>query len=349
MLPIPITAGKEWSRVSPRASGFQIAWENADGLWCSETDFKKARRIALTSDFTAGIVVSEDFRTIYQYNASAPHRNPGVNTVSSYGMGSGVEGGESRFLLDARVFIPSFIGFLPRSQHLACLLAVTMPPSSRAAIRIDHRLGIFGPELSNLRSHPLPEDCIRVLAASAAGDSILFEGSRMIHCVSFLGHRKWWLGLPAGEAFHRGDFHPTNGTVAIGGAPLRLFDPETRRVTSIHGFGLSPKWSADGSGLYFRQSSSDLYHWSAESGTVEKLPSAALDRYPESRFCTAARLSPDARMLAVSLTRREPRPQNAAPTLSAWFEQQSILILDLVGLEYWQHPVALRDLAWVRT
>ncbi len=336
-LPLKCAPGWEQGDVSV---DFRIGIESERGLLVADGASGVVRQLAGAVEFRGGIVGSGGY--LWRYAGSAPHRSPVSNAVERWSVGG--DGCVAQFVMDARTWIPAILGTDQADGKVVAMAATTFPPRAGTAIRVEHQLVRFDPEGGRRELIQLPNECIRPIGYDGLEGETIFEGAGRIQAVDRRGHRRWWLRLRAGETVHRVSWHPRNGTVAVGGAPLRIHDPGSGEGRAIHAMGLAPAWDSEGEWLYFRKNSADLWRWSAKTGAVEMLLESRINRFPESRYAAAPIFDRSGRHLVVNLTRREPRRAGGESQQSAWFEQQTVAIVDRWERRWRQIPVGARSL-----
>lgn len=341
---LPLKSAPGWEQDPDWIPPAHLGLENDRGLWRVDPGGRTGARLADPVEFFGGICYHHG--RLWRYAGNAPHRSPASNAVEGWLPAAG-SGCDRRFVFEARTWVPAVVGVDPDSGSIVAMTATTFPPPTGTAIRVEHQLLRLDPANGNRTVVPLPNESIRVLGFNSQTGETLFEGGGRLQGIDRRGRRLWWWRIPAGQTVHRAAYHPTDASVAIGGAPLRIYNPATPVGREIHAIGLAPAWDRSGDWLYFRKSSADVWRWSSVTGEVEELLASRINRYPEARYATAPRVHPSGNLLAVNLTRREPRRQGSDPRQSAWFEQQTVAILDLENQRWKQIPHGARDLCWL--
>ncbi|MDA9317367.1 hypothetical protein N9Q19_01035 [Puniceicoccaceae bacterium] len=220
-------------------------------------------------------------------------------------------------------------------------------------IVIEHRLFTCRPGDDLLRLRPLPYDAYKPLAFSQRRRELVFAGADGIHLLSLRGERKLSLPKDASTSGQGAAFAPDgSGRVIVGGDGLHLWDFEQNTCARLTRNGRYPVWTPDGEGVWYRESSGDLFYYDMSKDEVREVLSLDNQKHPEFWYARPVSLSGSGRFLATSLTRKVLRgvsrkgSATGRPEREYLYERQ-ICVLDLEKRTYWGREGFANQLRWV--
>jgi hypothetical protein len=219
-------------------------------------------------------------------------------------------------------------------------------------IVIDHRLFMYKPGESQLRLRPICRDAYKPLAFSRQRAELVFSGVEGIYILGLKGNRKLTL-LPDIVASGQGaSFHPSGAAqVAVGGDGLHLWDLDTNECQRLTPKGRHPVWSMDGNGIWYRESSADLYYYDFASDKAHQVIGMPKQRHPDFWYARPVCLSKDGRYLAASVTEKVLRGLSQKNTSTGAHERvythnHRLIVLDLKQKAYWSRQGFADQLCW---
>lgn len=231
------------------------------------------------------------------------------------------------------------------------LWAADRPAEDRVVI--EHRLFALKPGEAQLRLRPLCRDAYRPLAISRLRRELVFSGAEGIYLLSLKGERK--LALPAGAAAsgEGAAFDPSGAPrILLGGDGLHLWDLESNHCHRLTRNGRHPVWSADGQGVWYRESSSDLFYYDFARDESHCVLRWGNQRHPEFWHARSVRPSRCGRYLALSLTQKQLRGVSRKASVTGspekvYLHDHLVCVLDLETREFWHRPGWGSQFCWL--
>ncbi len=342
-----------WREVAPRVDAPSMLIEEAGRLQYLKSDFSLCHDLGLVGPVECPIALDPASRTAYRYVCAAGFGGKDFSQLRAYDLASGRVRSIIELPLNKWVLwlLEWLEGRDESSGQLLGLLATDRPMDDR--IVIEHQLFALQPSVDHQpRVRPICRDAYKPLAFSRQRREFVFSGAEGIYIVGLKGERRATLSLDAGPTGHGAAFDPSGaGRVVLGGDGLYLWDLAAGSCRQLVRQARHPVWSHDGRGIWFRESSSDLYYYNLAEDRVEKVLATRSHRYPEVWAARPAQQSVCGRYLALSLQTKKlkgiSRKANAAGTQERVYQQdQAICILDLERRELWRREGFFNQFCW---
>ena len=222
-----------------------------------------------------------------------------------------------------------------------------------SGISIRHNLFAFHPGRANLQLRPICRDAYQPLALNLPRREILFAGAEGCSITGLKGERRAALASPD-VAFGRGGSLRPGGApeAAIGGGGLFLWQFGTGTCRKLTRKGQFPVFSPDGRGIWYSESSSDLFFYDFERDRPERILSLSETSGRERSFARPPALSRCGRFLGVPLTARRlsgarKGTHAAMQTERVYRYTHAFAILDVERCEFWFLNGLLPSFRWL--
>lgn len=235
--------------------------------------------------------------------------------------------------------------------QLLGLLATDRPDEEQ--IVIEHRLFTCRPGDELLRLRPLCRDAYKPLAFNQKRRELIFAGADGIYLLGLRGERKLSLPEDTAASGQGAAFAPDgSGRVVVGGDGLHLWDLEQNTCARLTRNGRYPVWSPDGEGIWYRESSGDVFYYDMGKDEVRKILHLEGQKYPDFWHAGPVSLSSSGRFLATCLTRKMLRGVSRKGSATGQRERvyvhdQFLCVLDLEARTYWSRAGFASQLRWV--
>jgi len=338
-LPLKLQLAEGFRQIEPRACGLRVLWEEAGDLRISETDFAKPRSLGFLGTVDCPISTDPARNIAWAYCCQYKLGVRDYSEIREFDLKTGTSRRAVRLSVHQwAIWVLSYL-------DSGALLALVATSTRMFEVNIRHHLAILDPKTGQLHLVALPRDAFSPLAWCPRRRWIIFHGSEGTHLVSFTGQRV--LTLPVGGPLGRGgSIHPTKPLAVIGGDGLWLWNLETGAVRCLREHGQYPRWTPDGTGIWFSESSSDLFHLEFETGMEQRLLRIAGNSFTEINYARPLAMDNSGRYLALPLTRllkTDPNVRANSPTLA---RMHRLCIVDLEAKEAWVGDGYARHMAW---
>ena len=339
-LPLKLQLAEGFREVAPRACGRQLLWDENGEFRYAQTDFLTPRTFGYLGGVDCPLAVDAARGVAWAYCCQY---RLGVRDYSDIREFDLATGRSRRVLrLGLRQWALWLLAHWPGTDTLIALVATD---TRNDAIFVRHHLAVIDTKTSQLHLIPLPRDAFAPLAWCPRRKWIIFHGAEGTHLVSFTGRNL--LTLPSGGPLGRGaDIHPHKPLALIGGDGIWLWNLESGAIRCLRERGQYPRWTPDGTGCWFSESSSDLFHLNIETGAEQRLLRVAGNSFTEINYARPITADAEGRHLALPLTRllkTDPTVAASSVTLS---RIHKLCVVDLVAREAWLAEGYARHMAW---
>jgi len=342
-----------WREVAPRRDAPGLLGEADGRLIHLGGDFSLLHRFGAVGPVDCPLAVDPRTSTAYRYVCESRLMRQDFSCLRAYDLKTGAE----RTLLDLRLsewvlwLLEGIEGKAGKPGQLFGLLAADLPGEDRVVIQ--HRLFALRPGEARPRLRPVCRDAYRPLAFSRARRELVFAGAEGIYLLGLKGERRAALTAQEAPTGQGAAFDPSGAErLALGGDGIYLWDFGSGTCTRLTRQGRHPVWSADGSRIWYCESSADLFELDLQTGESRPLVRAQDNRYPEFWFARPVRQSGCGRFLAVSLSAKRlaglaPRAEDARQRERVYRYCHETCLLDLERKELWRRDGRLGNLRWV--
>ncbi|MGC6424943.1 MAG: hypothetical protein ACON4O_08170 [Lentimonas sp.] len=230
------------------------------------------------------------------------------------------------------------------------LLAADRPADDR--VIIEHRLFALGARDGQMKMRPLCRDAYRPLAFNRKRRELIFSGAEGIYLVNLRGVRVAM--MPQTDTTgHGASFDPSGAPRAVlGGDGIFIWDFESSESRRLTRAGRNPVWDASRNGIWYQESSSDLYFFNLDSGESTKVFDVQGNRNPELWYSRPVKQTKCGRYLAVAVTAKKlkglSRKANATGSRErVYVHEHALYILDLEQQVYWSREGFMNQMCWV--
>ena len=229
------------------------------------------------------------------------------------------------------------------------LLAMDRPADDR--VIIEHRLFALEPGESQVKMRLLCRDAYRPLAFSRKRRELVFSGAEGIYLVNLRGVRV--ATMPECDTSgHGASFDPSGtGKVVVGGDGLFLWDVASNAVRRLTRAGRNPVWDERRNGVWYQESSSDLYFYDFKSEVATNILAVENNRNPELWYSRPVRQTRCGRFLAVSISAKylkgiSRKANTSGERERVFVHDHELLILDLQEKSFWRREGFANHLCW---
>jgi hypothetical protein len=338
--PLKLQLAEGFREVAPRACGRRLAREEEGALRVGETDFTSSSYFGQLGGVDCPLTVDPVRGLAWAYCCQYRLGTRDYSEIREFDLATG----RSRRLV--RLGLHQWaLWLLAYWAEPAALLALVATDTRAMAINIRHHLAVIETRSERMHLVALPRDAFAPLAWCPRRRWIIFHGAEGTHLVSFAGRKL--LTLPPGGPLGRGaDFHPEKPLALIGGGGLWLWNLEHGRARLLRERGQYPRWTPDGTGCWFSESSSDLFHLDCNTGAEQRLLRVAGNPYTEINYARPIATDASGKMLAFPLTRMlklNPAATVLSPTLA---RLHRMCVVDTEAREAWLAAGYARHMAW---
>ncbi|HVU38875.1 MAG TPA: hypothetical protein VHC95_11120 [Opitutales bacterium] len=339
-LALKLQLAEGFREVAPRRCGHRLLWEENGGFRLDETDFAATRDLGHLGGVDCPIAVDTARGLAWAYCCQYRLGVRDYSEIREFDLGTG----RTRRLvrLGLHQWAIWLLAHWPDANSLLTLIATD---TRAGAIHIRHHLAMIDLQQGSLHLVALPRDAFSPLAACARRHWLIFHGAEGTHHVSFTG-RKLRTLPPGGPLGRGGDIHPQKPLALIGGDGLWLWNLEDGSLRRLRERGQYPRWTPDGRGCWFSESSSDLFHFDLETGAEKRLLRIAGNNFTEINYSRPIAADAEGRHLALPLTRLLKTDPNVRETSSMLARLHRLCVVDLEAREAWMSSGYARHLAW---
>lgn len=341
--PLALLLADGWKSVEPRSIDKKLVWVAEQRLYVSDSDFVNPVMLGEVGPADCPIGVDAERRQVFRYACPQDRSSNDYSEIRAFDLDTGKA--KRIFGLGLNKWAIWLFHHLKARRLLIGLVATSMPGPG---VNIQHQLGLFDIEQSKSLLVQLPRDAFFPLDICPNRQEILFYGVEGYQRVNFKGKRIALLRsseLPNGKG---GAYHPTESLVALGGSEILLWNYQDNHFERINDRGQCPVWDVNRDGVWFSQSSADLYYYDRTLGTKECIMTVAGNPLTEVKFARPVQLTSDGRYLSTLLTRKIKRKLTAGDTSkSPFYFVHALCVLDLVEKEVWQYGTEALNWAWV--
>lgn len=328
-----------------------VEWDGR--LQLLKSNFERVHDFGLVGPVDCPIAYDAKSQTAYRYRSQSSLVKEDFSRLDAFNLETGEFYPVHQFALNQwALWLLEWIEAEAESGgQLLGLLAIDRTNGERLVI--DHNLCTILPDEARLLQRPLCKDAYRPLAFSRRRREFLFSGAEGIYVVGLKGERKRSLYEEGKASGQGGAFDPSGkGRVVLGGGGLYLWDFEYNQSERLSRHGRHPVWAADGSGIWFRQSSGDLYFYDLVAEESRRILGIPRQHNPEFWYGRAPSVSRCGRYLAVSLTSKRLKGLSRKGTVSGERERvfkydHALCVLDLEQQALWRCEGFAAQACWV--
>lgn len=343
----------DWREVpaSPDAPGLLV--ERNAALTEFGGDFSVKRELGRVGPVPCPLAYDRERQVAYRYVCESRPARRDFSEIRAYDLHSGKT--FPLFTLPVHQWVIWLLEWIAPAQRggrgrLFGLLATDLPAEQGVAIR--HQLFALEPGERNLRLRPLCRDAFTPLDFNRRRRELLFAGAEGIYVVGLKGERRNSLPGTPGPGARGGAFDPSGrGRVVLGGGGLYLWDLDRGGCEQLAARGQFPCWSVDGKGIWYSESTGDLFYFDLERRRAAPVLRVAKNRHPESRFFRQIAETECGRYLAVSLSvkrlRGVSRSSPAGPAEKVFRDEYAFCVLDLKNHQFWRCDENVTRFCWL--
>ncbi len=340
-LPLKLQMAQGFREVAPRACGRRLLWEDGGECQLAETDFAAPRALGHLGGVDCPLAVDAARGLAWAYCCQLRLGVRDFSEIREFDLATG----QSRRLI--RLGLHQWaIWLLGHWVEANALLALVATDTRLRAIHIRHHLAVIDLRQGALHLIALPRDAFAPLAWCPRRRWIIFYGVEGTQLVTFTGRQERILP-PGGPLGRGGDLHPHKPLALLGGDGIWLWNLETGSCQCLRERGQYPRWTPDGAGCWFSESSSDLFHLDCATGAERRLLRIVGNPYTEINYARPLTLDAEGRLLALPLTRMLKIDPAAAAQSSTLPRLHRLCVVDLTACEAWMTSGYARNLAWV--
>jgi len=344
-----------WHEVEPRSDAPDFLVEQKGRLYGLNSEFLELNDFGPVGPVDCPIAYDSERQRAFRYVCAADYRGRDFSQLRSYDLQSG----DVAVLLDMplnrwALWLLEWIGGTTADDttgRLFGLMATDRPVDDR--IVIEHQLFLLQAGVSVIKQRPLCRDAYRPLDFSRKRRELLFSGAEGIYLVGFKGERKATLKAEACPSGHGGSFKPDGQALAaIGGDGIYIWDLESNTCKQLTARGRFPVWSTDGLGIWYRESSSDLFYYDLNSHKSTQVLGVKNVRSPELWYARPPWQSQCGRYLSATFTAKRlkgvSRKANASGDVErVYSHHHALCILDLKTQSFWSKEGFTNHFRWM--
>lgn len=342
-----------WTQVAPRAGGPELLLESDGKLFHVNSDFTERKLLGPIGPVACPLAYDPRRREVYRYVCEYRAGRKDFSQIRRFNLDTGKR--SQLFELPVNQWVLWLFEWVASAKtgegQLFGLIASDL--STEDSLVLQHQLCILDPQTKEILKRPLCRDAYYPIAFSWEHRQIVFSGAEGVHLTSMKGERAGTVQLDDFAAGRGASFVPNGGPeVVIGGGGLRLWNTQNGQVSRLTQQGQFPVSTKDGQGVWYSESSSDLFYYDVGTGKSECILQMPNSRLREVSMARPPLLSQCGRYLGLPLSTKRLRgvarsTVDAGKRERVYVESHLFTVLDLESREVWARPGRVDQFRWL--
>jgi hypothetical protein len=344
-LTLKLQMAEGFREIAPRTCGRRLLWENGGDLQVAETDFARQQPLGQLGGVDCPLTVDASGGRAWAYCCQYRLGVRDYSEIREFDLAAG----SSKRLI--RLGLHQWaIWMMAHWAEAGALFTLVATDTRAGAIHIRYHLAMINLRDGKMHLIALPRDAFVPLAWCLRRRWLIFHGAEGTYHVSFAGKLERTLpprGTQGGPLGRGGDIHPTKPWALIGGDGIWLWNLEDGSCRCLRERGQYPRWTPDGTGCWFSESSSDLFQMDCTTGVEQRLLRVVGNPHTEINYARPIAADGAGRLLALPLTRMLKLDPAATANATSLARVHRLCVMDLAAREAWMADGYARHLAWV--